>query len=313
MKKIAVIDDDLDLLDNISYFLKAKGFDVITANDGYIGIQKVLHDKPDLVLCDIMLSEITGYSVLDTLAQIPSTTNIPFIFLSAKAESKDIRLGLQLGADDYITKPFNMNDLVMTIEKRIERFQSIISVSENEIYYAFNNTQNGIFLIKDLRITQINRKFTEITEYETNDIVNIPVTEIILQEFRAIIFEKIERVFLGAISIIDTKIKIRTKSNHIKSVLLYAFKRHIKKDEVLWCSIVEVNEGNKRESISINFTNREKEILKLVSKGLNNIEIGDKLCISRRTVDKHRETLLHKSNTKNAAELIMFSVKNGLI
>ncbi|MDP4266697.1 MAG: response regulator [Bacteroidota bacterium] len=313
MKKIVVIEDDLDLLDNISYFLKGKGFDIITATDGYLGIQKVLHENPDLIVCDVMLSGLNGFNVLNTISQIPSASNIPFIFLSGKTDANDIRMGLQLGADDYITKPFDMNDLFITIEKRIEKFQNIISIAESEIDNAFNNTQNGIFIIKDLRIIRVNRKFTEITEYELEDLMNCSITEMILPESRAAIFERIEKIFLGAIKVIDTKIKIRTKSDCNKTILLYAFKRHIKKNNIIWCSVTEVKEEDKKDLININLTSRESEILMLVSKGLNNIEIGDKLFISRRTVEKHRETLLYKTNTKNTAELIMFCTKNGLI
>ncbi|MDP4266696.1 MAG: response regulator [Bacteroidota bacterium] len=313
MRRIVLIEEDLDLLDNISCFLKAKGFDVFTAIDGYFGIQKILHNKPDLVICDVNLTGLSGYNVINTLKQIPSTSNIPFVFLSSKTDTNDIKMCLQLGADNYIAKPINLNDLYITIEKRIEKFQNIISVSENEINNDFNNTQSGIFILNDLKIIRVNRKFTAITGYELDDFINCTITEIIVPECRSAIFEKIEKILLGAIPVIDTETKIRTKSNRIKSILLYAFKRHINKNEVIWCSITEVKKENQKGQISVNITNREKEILRLVSEGLNNVEIGKNLNISKRTVDKHRETLLYKTNTKNTAELMMFCTKKGII
>ncbi|MBQ0737218.1 response regulator, partial [Aquimarina celericrescens] len=105
MKTILLIEDDTALRENTAELLELSNYEVITAPNGKIGIQKALQEKPDIVVCDIMMPEVDGYGVLEALAKNQHTQNVPFIFLSAKTEHKEIRKGMDLGADDYLTKP----------------------------------------------------------------------------------------------------------------------------------------------------------------------------------------------------------------
>lgn len=125
MKKILIIEDDLNVRENIFQLLSKVGYDVTAAVDGFEGIDKAINMFPDLILCDVMMPGIDGYDVLRRLANEPATAMIPFIFLTAKTEMSDLRDGMDLGADDYLTKPFKAGTLLKAIESRLakrERF-----------------------------------------------------------------------------------------------------------------------------------------------------------------------------------------------
>ncbi|HET8735142.1 MAG TPA: response regulator, partial [Pricia sp.] len=121
MKKILLIEDDNALRENTEELLELSDYSVITAPNGRIGIAKAKGHLPDIVICDIMMPEIDGYGVLQNLSSDEITKDIPFIFLSAKTEHKEIRKGMDLGADDYLTKPFEEEDLLSAIESRLAK------------------------------------------------------------------------------------------------------------------------------------------------------------------------------------------------
>ena len=118
MKKILVIEDEANIRENLFDILDSRGFDVLTAASGKDGLRLVEAGKPDLILCDIMMPGISGLEVKKILSLDNETSIIPFIFLTAKTEFDDIRQGMNLGADDYLVKPFNSSDLVNSIEAR---------------------------------------------------------------------------------------------------------------------------------------------------------------------------------------------------
>ncbi|MFZ0491270.1 MAG: response regulator, partial [Salegentibacter sp.] len=118
MKKILLIEDDVTVRENTAELLELSNYEVITASNGRLGVEKAKLNPPDIIVCDIMMPEMDGYGVLQELAKDEETDNIPFIFLSAKTEHKDIRKGMDLGADDYLTKPFEEEDLLSAIESR---------------------------------------------------------------------------------------------------------------------------------------------------------------------------------------------------
>ena len=123
MKKILLIEDDVALRENTAELLELSNYSVSTAPNGRIGIQKVKSELPDLIICDIMMPEIDGYGVLEAVTRDSLTRNIPFIFLSAKTEHKEIRKGMDMGADDYLTKPFDEQELLNAIESRMAKAQ----------------------------------------------------------------------------------------------------------------------------------------------------------------------------------------------
>jgi CRP-like cAMP-binding protein/FixJ family two-component response regulator len=121
MKKILVIEDSLDILDNIEEILTLAHYKVFTAVNGVKGIEQAIENKPDLILCDIMMPELDGYGVLHMVQKNPVLQHTPFIFLTAKTEQTEMRKGMSLGADDYILKPFNPTDLLNAIESRLKK------------------------------------------------------------------------------------------------------------------------------------------------------------------------------------------------
>ena len=121
MKRILVIEDNTDVRENIVEMLELEGHKVTGAENGKIGLEKVKDFKPDLIVCDIMMPVMDGYTVLQELEKDHGTSCIPFIFLSAKADRTDMRLGMNLGADDYLTKPFQKKELLDAIGSRIRK------------------------------------------------------------------------------------------------------------------------------------------------------------------------------------------------
>lgn len=125
-KKILVIEDDAVMRDLFIDGLEAEGFDTISAQNGLVGIQKAQTYLPDLVICDILMPDMDGYSVLTTLRQNTLTAVIPFIFLTGSGTKADVRKGMELGADDYLTKPSTVDELLRAIAIRLEK-QALLS------------------------------------------------------------------------------------------------------------------------------------------------------------------------------------------
>ncbi len=125
MKKILVIEDNDEVRDNIAEILELSNYDVITAPNGKVGTEIAIEQMPDLIICDIMMPVLDGYGVVYLLNQHPKANSIPFIFLTAKSEKSDFRKGMELGADDYITKPFEGVDLLKAVEMRLNKAETI--------------------------------------------------------------------------------------------------------------------------------------------------------------------------------------------
>lgn len=121
MKKILLIEDNREVRENTSEILSLANYEVLVAENGRVGVDLAQRHKPDLIICDIMMPELDGYGVLHILSKNEQTAAIPFIFLTAKTEKADIRKGMNLGADDYLTKPFDDTDLLNAIEARFRK------------------------------------------------------------------------------------------------------------------------------------------------------------------------------------------------
>ncbi|NEP79482.1 MAG: hybrid sensor histidine kinase/response regulator [Okeania sp. SIO3C4] len=133
MKKILVIEDEQVILEIITDVLEAEKFIVIGAENGKIGVEKALENVPDLIICDVMMPELDGYGVLKLLRKNLVTEAIPFIFLTAKSTKADLREGMELGADDYLTKPFTRDELMKAINTRLEKHGTIQRKTQEQL------------------------------------------------------------------------------------------------------------------------------------------------------------------------------------
>jgi len=125
MKHILLIEDNPDVRENTAEILELAGYQVTTASNGKEGVERATSVRPDLIICDIMMPELDGYGVLHLLGRNESTTGIPFIFLTAKTERSDMRRGMEMGADDYITKPFDDIELLNAVESRLKKAEKM--------------------------------------------------------------------------------------------------------------------------------------------------------------------------------------------
>jgi CheY-like chemotaxis protein len=171
MKKILLIEDDTVLRENTAELLELSGFKVVTAANGKIGLAIAKADLPDIIVCDIMMPELNGYGVLETLSRNDATKYIPFIFLSAKTERRDVRKGMDLGADDYIAKPFSEEELVSAIESRL---------AKTAILFDERNSQKNSATKNDGEIRTLNdlKNFFD----DNGEVFNFRVDEIIYKE-----------------------------------------------------------------------------------------------------------------------------------
>jgi len=172
MRKLLVIDDHDDIRENIAEILSLAGYETFTAENGKRGVETAIKKIPDLVICDIMMPELDGYGVLHLLRKNPATENIPFIFLTAKTERGDFRKGMEMGADDYITKPFDDIELLNAIEVRLRKYDVL------QTKYAAD--EKGVSeLIKDLNSSGL--LHMQLETYEAED---LPKKATLYQESR---------------------------------------------------------------------------------------------------------------------------------
>ncbi|PKL89451.1 MAG: hypothetical protein CVV23_04885 [Ignavibacteriae bacterium HGW-Ignavibacteriae-2] len=142
MSKIVVIEDDNSVRENLLKILLVEGYEVFGASNGKDGLLIIIDEDPDLIICDIMLPDLDGYQVLEKISENKLLRAIPFIFLTAKVEMSDIRRGMNLGADDYITKPFHVSDLLDAVKIRL--MKSKVRSVTTEPYEEEDESKNKI-------------------------------------------------------------------------------------------------------------------------------------------------------------------------
>jgi len=168
--KVLLIEDNLEVRENTEEILTLAGYDVLAAANGRQGVEMAQNHKPDIIICDIMMPELDGYGVLHILSKKPETAAIPFIFLTAKTEKADIRKGMNLGADDYLTKPFDDTDLLNAIEARMRKttmqqkhYEASAEGFESFLHDA-RRTLNLADLCKDKKVKLVKKKTEIFTE-----------------------------------------------------------------------------------------------------------------------------------------------------
>jgi len=145
MRKVLLIDDDADFRESVAEILQLSNYLTLTAEDGKTGVEKALKEKPDLIICDVSMPHMDGFSVLHILSRHPETVAIPFIFMTGKNELTDIRKGMGMGADDYLVKPFDESDLLNSIEMRLSK----TNAGKGKLT---ETQQNIVTFIKEIRL-----------------------------------------------------------------------------------------------------------------------------------------------------------------
>lgn len=166
MTQILVIEDDPLVRNNLEDILTLEDFQVISARNGVEGLEKAKQHLPSLIICDIMMPELDGYGVVRALREDPNTQDIPFIFLTAKADRTDQREGMNLGADDYLTKPFLPQDVINAIKSRLARhafgkLQNQIQAQKRETLERQIDEQSQISELKEGLLTQLTEDLRE--------------------------------------------------------------------------------------------------------------------------------------------------------
>lgn len=169
-KTILVIDDHKDIRENIAEILELAGYQTLTAENGKKGAEAAIHEIPSLIVCDIMMPELDGYGVLHLVRRNSATKHIPFIFLTAKTERGDFRKGMEMGADDYITKPFDDVELLNAVESRLKK----AAILEQ----TYSATASGLSeFVKDIKKTGHLQKLSEHYPVEVYDKKEVVYTE----------------------------------------------------------------------------------------------------------------------------------------
>ena len=350
-KKILIIDDYSPLLNEVNELLSLEGYKVYTAANGAEGVQKAIQHIPDLILCDVEMPVMNGYDVYRTLEKIPDTSAIPLVLLTAKATTEDFRYGLSLGVDDYLTKPFKIEDLLSTIKKRILKHEKSRNIADNKFLSFSDNPLIGIYIFLDDRFIFINKKFEEITLYNIDDINKVELNSIIIDDNNKITNSFIE-CYNGKNQNLYKQIQIFAKNGEV--LLLDIFAKHIEingkkaiigglleslstnkgtdnnnkvkeilkyltdEDKVIVEQALNISDKSKEYEENqiikkIGLTKREIEVVGHICQGLTNSQIAEKLFLSKRTVDRHRANILDKTNTNNTAKLVAFVIKHNLI
>jgi CRP-like cAMP-binding protein/CheY-like chemotaxis protein len=154
-KKVLIIEDNNDIRENVVEILELAGYQVFAAPNGKIGVDLAIKNVPDIILCDIMMPELDGYGVLYLLNKNPDTATIPFVFLTAKAERVDLRKGMEMGADDYLTKPFDDMDLLNAIEVRLKKRD------QQKKYYSQSLDKLGGLISKSTGLAELKKIISE--------------------------------------------------------------------------------------------------------------------------------------------------------
>ena len=352
--KILLIEDDQRFGLTIKNILESRDYDVCYANNGVVGIQKAFEYNPDLILCDINMNPIDGYQVYNVLRESSLIDHIPFIYITGNSDLQDIRFGLNLGVDDYFVKPFDNNNLISSIEKRISKYRKLQEFGKHEFDTLFKLSPSGIFLFDGNMILDANPALIkmlglddkELTSYSIGDIldpasfqdvkdwifkfnegiitsfvVNVNLISKNSQKMRVklsvSLYEKYSghSLMMGLISL-DSTTKTDENDAYIMEIMRVLKRENIVVTEAMGkklTDIFKIHSVKVKTQINSVFSERENQVLYLSMEGLPIKIIADRLSISDRTVEKHRSSMMEKSNSNNMIEVIIYALRNNMI
>ncbi|MBD2189432.1 response regulator transcription factor [Pseudanabaena mucicola] len=282
MRRILTITDEEETRNTIIRILETKEFVMLEARQIQIGIQMAHKFNPDLILCDLDMSNLSGYSFLKKVRQDPDLSHIPFIFLTSQLQIQEVHKGIQISADDYIAKPIEASQLLAAIDTQM---QSLLTEVDDDI----TDTLSVDCSAETLRLTDGQQDILKLFSQR--------------KSLKAIAMEK--KISLDAAILLED-ISVRL-SNRIK--FGQKASEQITSPELLTNQDVQTFHSVEDDRL----TPRQKEILKLVASGMTTKEIASSLFISVKTVETHRGQLMERLNIHDLAGLIRYAIRIGLI
>jgi len=264
-KVILIIEDDHHLAKAISNLIRIQEiYDAYVAENGSIGIQKAFELVPDLILCDIGMSDIDGYQVFKILKESSITSMIPFIFLTGRSELDDIRLGLQLGADDYIVKPFQNDELLGSIKTRLTKYDKFLEMSRKNFQALINISPNAIFILNENGFVDVSPSFSKIFGYPKEAMLGKNLTEIIAESDRDKIKGELSKILKGIEDSVSTKCVVlsRNKDRSESSIFLQKGLSIKGKPNIIGV-LVEESENHDKSSHLLNEDEIKKELRRI--------------------------------------------------
>jgi PAS domain S-box-containing protein len=298
MQKILFIEDDTSLRETTCDFLVEEGFVVIVAGNGLSGIQKALQEKPSLILCDISLPEMNGYEVFKALQQHKQTSFTPFIFLTAKAEKEDIRMGMQLGADDYITKPFDLDELLTSIKVRLSKYEKVMKAESENYKQITDNALSGYVLMQENKVLYTNTFVLNLLASSAEELADSSFAQFIDDENKLIFEDKIRRCLKGLFSSFHLNVKLIAKDKKTHTVKLACSLISQNNNDLILCNIIPISTEIQAETGVLNLNNTENEYIAEVVQYL--ISHKEKLSheLSLKIVDEFTENTEKESRFK---------------
>lgn len=221
LKDILIIEDDVSMASTISKIIeKETGFSTHIATGGSEGIQKAFTLIPDMVLCDIRMKDIDGYKVVQILRESSLTSTIPIIFISGKSQITDIKLGMQLGVDDYVTKPFLNKELIMAINNRMKKYEQIIQRTNKNFQTLLELSQIPLFTHLEKKFLHTNQAFCNLLGYSHEEIADKSIYDLIADEQREELSEKFMACLQNIANIKQYTVSLINRSGKYISVTL---------------------------------------------------------------------------------------------
>ncbi|MFP4526455.1 MAG: response regulator, partial [Bacteroidales bacterium] len=195
MAKILLIEPDAQLLEEINIHLGKVGYKMHTTDNGATGVQKALQYKPDLILCDAKPSGLSGDEVFNIIKQVNTTSVIPFVFITTKKSYEELRAVMNLGVDDFLVKPFTMDDIEKLIQIRIEKQRALVK-KVNENFQTLVDYVNTAFCVyQEEKFEYVNRKFCEILGYSKSEIIGMNLVNLLYKDDIPKVVDKLTRIF----------------------------------------------------------------------------------------------------------------------
>jgi len=292
-KKILVIEDDDRLGITIQNILKVHKYDVCLVNNGAAGIQKTFEYSPNLILCDINMETIDGYQVYKVLDESTILKRIPFIFLTGSSDLDDIRYGMSLGADDYIVKPFNNADLIRSIEKRLEKFETIRDEANREFNQLFNLSPIGIFLFDSQKIHKGNHAFFKLLQFSENAQPEINLSDFVEETSLKKLQDVIKKNHTENNEIFNGEVSFKTHRNELIQVNLVASVFDKFSNYNLYIGILnQLTKSNEKDE-AFEFAEKVSNLLKR-----ENIKVSDAL--GEKIMDIFKQKNLDPQKQKNS-------------